>query len=216
MPKKPIDYVYEKGYVYSIRDPDGQVLYVGSTVNFQQRKWDHKKRFTDEKRYGYNCKIYRLLRSISTNFDDFIWKIEETCENVTHLDLKVPENNHKKNLNPIGNDKNIRDEIMVNETTNRKEYRKQLNMIPEIHEKKRCENKKWRDQNKNEIKKKMQKYYLKNKNTLNLRKSEKINCEFCNKLICRSYKSEHIKKYCKNPKHNSSLDNINGIETTIE
>lgn len=177
MPKKPIDYIYEKGYIYSIRDQENRVLYVGSTVNFNNRKYKHKTRCYNPNDKKKDYAVYQLMRSISSNFDDFIFKIEETCENITILDLKAPENKHKQLLNPIGNTHMIRPEINVHNSIDSNAYHREL----------------------------MKQKDMKQKEKLN--KTEKISCEICGKVITRQCIARHQRTTkCMNKLHSKTKE----------
>ncbi len=212
MPKKPIDYVYDKGFVYSIRDQDDQVLYVGSTVNFKSRKRHHKDNFLYPSLKEYYYQTYEVMRSISSNFDDFIFKIEETCHKVTKLDLKAPENKHKKILNPIGNTQEIRPEIQIHSSDDKNAYKRELYKLPDYKEKIKQyrdenyknnkekileRNKQYRDSNKEEIKQHQKQFREQNKEKIKQQKSRPWNCQICNCNVAIDGKARH----CKTKKH---------------
>ncbi len=54
---------YSKAVIYTIRTDDG--LYVGSTINFKERKGEHKKCIYNE---NYNCKLYKNIRANDGNY----------------------------------------------------------------------------------------------------------------------------------------------------
>lgn len=62
MPKKEID--YSKIVIYKIvcNDLNVKDLYVGSTVNFRQRKFSHKSHCNNENGKRYTIKIYQTIR----------------------------------------------------------------------------------------------------------------------------------------------------------
>ena len=51
---------YKKCVIYTIRTGEG--LYVGSTCNYNNRKYNHKSTMNNEKSKGYNYKLYQTIR----------------------------------------------------------------------------------------------------------------------------------------------------------
>jgi predicted GIY-YIG superfamily endonuclease len=51
---------YSKCVIYTIRTGEG--LYVGSSCNYNQRKWKHKSNINNEKNKAYNLKLYTTIR----------------------------------------------------------------------------------------------------------------------------------------------------------
>jgi len=62
MPKKEIDYSKIVLYKIVCNDLNVKDLYVGSTVNFRQRKSAHKSHCNNENDTHYNIKIYQTIR----------------------------------------------------------------------------------------------------------------------------------------------------------
>jgi hypothetical protein len=62
MPKQDID--YSKGLIYKIvcKDLNVKDLYVGSTTNFEQRKFTHKYACTYSSYKSYNAQVYKFIR----------------------------------------------------------------------------------------------------------------------------------------------------------
>jgi hypothetical protein len=62
MPKQDID--YSKGLIYKIvcKDLNVKDLYVGSTTNFEQRKFTHKYACTHPSYKSYNAQVYKFIR----------------------------------------------------------------------------------------------------------------------------------------------------------
>ena len=52
---------YKKCVIYTIRTGDG--LYIGSTCNFNNRKYEHKGRVNNENKQGANSKLYQTIRA---------------------------------------------------------------------------------------------------------------------------------------------------------
>ena len=51
---------YKKCVIYTIKSGEG--LYVGSTCNFNQRKYKHKSSLNNENDKNYNLKLYKTIR----------------------------------------------------------------------------------------------------------------------------------------------------------
>lgn len=61
MPKKTID--FSKTVIYKIQHKEiDDLLYVGSTTNFTQRKSEHKSNSTNSNAQIYNAKLYKTIR----------------------------------------------------------------------------------------------------------------------------------------------------------
>jgi hypothetical protein len=84
MPKTPID--YSKSVVYSITDlSNHEILYIGSTTNFNNRKWSHKTDAYQQNTRYYLLPIYIKIRDVGLENID-IKPIEEiNC--LTKIDL---------------------------------------------------------------------------------------------------------------------------------
>ena len=76
---------YQKSVIYTIKT--GNNLYVGSTINFTNRKHFHKKIIYNEKYKVYNCKLYKTIRE---NGGEWVMKPykEYPCENKTQLTIE--------------------------------------------------------------------------------------------------------------------------------
>jgi len=76
---------YSKAVIYTIRTGDS--LYVGSTVNFRNRKYDHNKVLCGEHYRNYNLNVYKKIRENDFKWDMKIHK-EFPCENKTQLSIE--------------------------------------------------------------------------------------------------------------------------------
>ena len=63
MPKVAIDFSKTVMYKIVCKDLNIKDLYVGHTVNFRQRKHDHRRHCQSEKGEKYNFKIYQYIRA---------------------------------------------------------------------------------------------------------------------------------------------------------
>jgi hypothetical protein len=198
--KKPLDYT--KGLIYKIccNDENIKDIYIGSTVDFKSRKLRHKSNCYNEKAKEYNFKLYKFIR------DNGEW------ENWTMIELyKYP----CVNKNELSQEE---DRVMM-------ELKSSLNSQRAFRteEEKKASSKKYRDDNRETIKKynieyrddnretinkqkteyrannretirkRNAEYRAKNKETISMRKKEKIECVNCGCMVVRPYISKHMK-----------------------
>jgi hypothetical protein len=85
---------YSKCIIYTIRTPNG--LYVGSTCNYANRKYQHKSNIHNEKSKKYNYKLYNNIRE---NNDDWEMKpyILFPCKN--KMEMSIEEERLRRELN---------------------------------------------------------------------------------------------------------------------
>jgi hypothetical protein len=92
--------------LYSIRpkNPDDTNLYIGSTVNFNRRKQQHKKAVTNKRGGTYYCILYRYIRKCG-GWDNFTMEkiLDYPCETKQQGLLKEKEYiiKHKATLNSV-------------------------------------------------------------------------------------------------------------------
>ena len=166
---------YHNGLIYKIVCKDSEIsdIYVGSTVNFTQRKDCHKSNTNNINSEKYNLYVYKFIRD-NGNWDN--WEMIEitkyTCE--SKLELEMEERRYmellKSNLNKCIPTR-TKKEWRQNNKEKYKEYKK-----------------KYRANNKNKINEKNNKYYQTNKKKLN----QKFNCE-CGGKYTDTHKSAHFK-----------------------
>lgn len=82
---------YENGVIYTIRcmDPEVDFIYVGSTVDFTNRKYNHKCACTNERHPQYNTTMYATMRD-NGGWDNFIVKpyAKHPCNDKTELSIE--------------------------------------------------------------------------------------------------------------------------------
>lgn len=156
------DKVYERGWIYSIRYRS-HILYVGSTIDFEDRKRQHKYRCYNLNNPKSNYKIYKIMRSFSNNFDDFEFKIEDILVNIIILDLKKPEDYYMDLLKPIGNDRKVRPEIQIHRSDDMLAYQRDFKNLPD------------------------------NKEKIKQHRSKPWFCEYCHSSVTTDHKSRHLK-----------------------
>jgi len=97
MTKIPKD--YSKGLIYKIvcLDPEITDCYVGSTLNFKQRKAHHKNKCNNPNDKSYNYNVYKFIREHG-GWENFqMLQIEEYPCNTKH-ELALQERFHFENL----------------------------------------------------------------------------------------------------------------------
>ncbi len=150
---------YSKGVIYTIKT--GECVYVGSTCNFTNRKWQHKKYIYYENSAKYNTKLYKTIRENGGEWDIKPYK-EFSCE--TKLQLEIEEEKIRRELNADLNGQRcciFKEKEYVPFSNNEKEYNKayRKKFAEELKEKK----KEYRENNKKKIKEQKKKSYIKNK-----------------------------------------------------
>lgn len=80
---------YENGLIYTItcKDPEKDFTYVGSTINFRNRKYCHKSDCYNQAKPQYNQKVYKTIRE-NGGWENFIMKTYSKfpCSTKTELD----------------------------------------------------------------------------------------------------------------------------------
>ena len=171
---------YSKAIIYTIRTDDG--LYVGSTIDFKQRKRGHKCCLNNENKKEYNYKLYRNIRANDGEYRIELYK-PFPCNSKRELEEE---------------EERIRIELDANLNERRaylteEERRKLDNERVKIYyqqnkDKVSANSKEWHEKNREEIlkrmklykvknKEKLKLYYEKNKEKANARQREKITCE---------------------------------------
>ena len=174
MPKKPID--YSKAIIYKIVCKDITVTecYVGSTTDLTRRRNHHKCECQNHNRKHYHCYIHQFIRENNgfSNFD--VVKVEDyPCSNREDLYTRK-----RQVIEELG--ATLNKQIP---SRTREEYHKEYN------EQNRDKKKEYYEQNKD----KMKEYREQNKDRINARNQEKLECQYCGKMICRNHISTHHK-----------------------
>lgn len=167
MPKTPID--YSKSVVYSITDlTNHEILYIGSTTNFVNRKWSHKTSAYQQNVRYYNIPIYIKIREVGLEYIDFKPIEEINC--LSKIELLSRERYWIEYYKPKYNSRNP--VVFDNEKTKSRTQTM----------------KKWRDKNKDDYNEMMRDWREKNKDRYNkytrdLRKWNNIKKVFLNILL---------------------------------
>jgi len=163
---------FTKSIIYHIRDIESkEIVYVGSTTNFPQRKSAHKYSYNHEEAIHFTYPIYCHIRN-NGGFNCFeIIPIKSLkLENKTQL-LIVEQEEIDKHCTLVNRNKA---HMTIEE---RKEHDKQ-----------------YREEHKEEFKKYLKQYYQKNKENLN----ESIKCPICNSATLRRHLKRHqLTKKCQ-------------------
>ncbi len=175
---------YSKAVIYTIETGDD--LYVGSTCNFTQRKYQHNKSVNFE-HWHCTSKLYNTIRE---NGEWNMMPIKEfPCENKTQL--LIEEEKWRKELGATLNSHwcYITDAEILQK---RREYREQNK--EHIREHKRQYNEK----NKDKIFEYGKQYREQNKEHIREKKNAKIECPICGSMTTRNHMPRHQRsKKCK-------------------
>ena len=85
---------YSKCIIYTIRTPTG--LYVGSTCNFTNRKYQHKSNIHNDKKHSFNYKLYKNIRE---NNDDWEMKPYSVFPCKNKMEMTVEEERVRREFN---------------------------------------------------------------------------------------------------------------------
>jgi len=223
---------YNNGLIYKLcsKDPNIKDEYVGSTVNFNRRKQQHKSYCNNNKDKKYNMTIYKKIRETGWDNWDMVLIEKYPCKDKMELHKKEREfiERLKPSLNgliPSRTPKEYRDDnkeqIAIREkkyyqdnkeivAEKRKEYyNDNQKEILEKKEKYRKDNKKmlsekakeYRDDNKEVLKEKRKEYYNNNKKEILQKQIVKVRCETCN----REFNKSSLTKHKKTQKHIKNL-----------
>ena len=69
---------YANGLIYIIHKEGVNDIYIGSTTNFNNRKYSHRFRCTHPSSEYWDDKLYKIIRKKGPSFDD--WKMEVLLE----------------------------------------------------------------------------------------------------------------------------------------
>jgi len=172
---------YQNAIIYKLKkndDFDDNNIYIGSTSDFKNRKYQHKTACNNEKWKHYKCPVYQFIRD-NGGWDEWVMiAIEQySCNNKKELETR--ERYHIDLLRPILN-KNI-------PTRTYKEYRvdNKVKVAKKMKE--------WCEANKEKIAEYHKERYENNKEIINQKHKEYYKNN-------KEYSKEHSKKYYENNK----------------
>ena len=201
---------YQNGMIYKLCCNDLNItdIYIGSTVNFKQRKRGHKQGCNNINNNCYNFKVYKFIRD-NGGWDNWSMILVATTPCNSKLELTQHERKYYEELNSTLNsdypgrtlkkyyDDN-KDKIKIKIKKyydNNKEYlkiksKKYREVNKEIF---KIKSKEWYQKNKEYLKIKAKKYRESNKEKIKIQKALKINCPICDKFITKDYIKRHQK-----------------------
>ena len=208
--------------VYNIRDKiTKNVIYVGSTRDFEKRKKSHKADCSNIKgNKHYNIPLYNFIRE--TSFDSYEFIPVKYLSLNNNLELRTEEQNEINKYSNLLNDQDAipnmekrkekkkiymeknKEHISEHKKEKYQEHKEELKDYRDNNKELfRDRNKKNYDKNRDYYIERQRLYRTENRDKMNEKKREKITCE-CGCVCNRSNKSEHL----KSKKH---LDNIEKV-----
>lgn len=174
-----------KGTIYKIINRETtEVVYIGSTNNYKQRKLNHKSTCNNINSNRYNLMIYDIIRS-NGGIDNFKFKRIKAYYNILKIDLHKKERKYIAKYKPMGN--------KVIPTRTDQEYRDHYR-----------EKRKQLDQkNKESIKERRKQWYQNNKE--NIAKRQKLYRD-AHKEQMKQYHQLHKDEINKNRRENRVAD----------
>jgi len=188
MPKTILDYSKTIMYKFVCNDLTIKDCYVGHTTNMTKRKYWHKSACTNEKNKAYNFKIYKIIRE-NGGWENWTMLLVEKfpCKD-NHEACK----RERELYEELDAKMNTRRPYLTKEET--KDLKQQIDkQYREEHKEELKQNHKlYREEHKEDKKQYDKLYREENKEKL----KEKVECEFCSKLLSKCSMSRHI-KICK-------------------
>jgi len=171
-------------YRVSCKDETIKDCYIGSSINFKQRKIEHKSRCNNENTNGYNFKLYKFIRD-NGGFDNWKFDILEELETTTSNEMLKKER-YYYDLNNATLNSDTPNRSLKEYYNDNKEYKQNYH---KLHYEK----------NKDEFIEKSKNYYHKNKTIILQKRKLNIECNICNCLITKINLKRHQKsKKCNN------------------
>jgi len=95
---------YNESMIYKLccKDTDIKEIYIGSTVNFRNRKWSHKSSCNNINHRSYNFKVYQFIREHG-GWENWTMILIETVNCNTKLELHKIERKYIEELKPLLN-----------------------------------------------------------------------------------------------------------------
>jgi hypothetical protein len=167
-------------YRFVCNDPEIQSSYVGQTVNFRERKHQHKIACNTT---NYHTKIYQTIRD-NGGFDN--WRMIE-IESRLVKDKREAERIETELMEKFQSDMNIRKSVRTEtvDEYNHNYYQKNADKIKE-------QSKQYRLENADKCSEYHKQYHLKNPNKIKERNSKKVVCD-CGCVVIQNHISRHKK-----------------------
>ena len=192
MPKTPMDYSNTIMYKIVCDDLNVKDCYVGHTTDMTKRKYAHKSSCNNEKNKAYNYKIYKNIRE-NGGWDNWTMLLVEKFPCKDKYEACKRERELYEELGAKMN--SFRPYITQEET---KALKQQIDkQYREEHKEELKQNHKlYREEHKEDKKQYDKLYREERKEKIAEKKKEKIECEFCSKLLQKYNMSRHH-KICK-------------------
>jgi len=188
------------GCIYVIDCFDTEDLYIGSTVNFNDRKGKHKFSCSNDKCRAYNYKLYQTIREYG-GWDN--WAMFTIEEEIPIEQLKEREQFYINTLEPSLNEKRAlltkEDKKKRDKERNKKNYEQNKQQIRQERRKYMAEKRK---ENPEIFIERGKQFRLKHQDKLNENQKHQIECE-CGELIAYRNKARHT----KSQKHIKLMEN---------
>ena len=183
MPLNVID--YSKTVMYKIQHNDDEsLLYVGSTTNFNNRKYQHKHACINEMNKKYNLKVYKMIRD-NGGWDSFsMVKIEDfPCDNNRDAEAREDELMRELKANMNGRRAFIEDPIAEN----------------------RMYNLRWRQNNREEVKARHKHYRETHREQVREYNRNRMKViSYCEACDCE-FLHRHLNRHRQTDKHNNNI-----------
>ena len=216
MPKTILDYSKTIMYKIVCKDLNVKDCYVGHTTDMTKRKCCHKHVCNNEKNKDHNLKIYKIIRE-NGGWDNWTMVLVETfpCKDkheacrrerevFEELDAKM------NTLRPYITQEEFKDlkqqYYQEHKEEHKEKHKKYCEEYYQEHKEDLKQNqKKYREEHEEEIKKYLKQYREKNKEKIAEKMKEKIECEFCSKLLQKCSMSRHYKTCKSKPREMNEI-----------
>jgi len=216
MPRTAID--YSKCCIYKIEHlEDKNLVYVGHTTNWDNRKCEHKHRCNSETSAKHNLKLYQMIRD-NGGWDNFrMIEVEKyPCLDRREADKRETEvmKELKSNMNTIKSFLSDEEKKDYKKKMDKEHYERYKTVILENQKTFRQNNKeviqerkkRYYENNKEIIQERKKRYYENNKEKIQGKYSMKLKCD-CGCEITRC----HLKRHQQSIKHNDLMKALNLI-----
>ena len=186
-----------KAIIYKLYNPDYPEFYIGSTIDFQHRKQNHRRDCCRINTRYYHLKVYKYIRTHG-GWDSWKFDIIEEGEYDNETAILRREGHFMKSMKATLNShvpgrttgeyyQDKKEQILKKH----KEYRKNNK------ERNKITQKEWKKNNQDKVKASNEKSRLKHKDKYktkyNEQRAEKIECEFCKSIVRRGDLARHQK-----------------------
>ena len=206
MPKVPVD--YSKTCIYKLvhkDDVDNENIYIGSTTNFIQRKWDHATCCNRPNQHCYNTPKYQYIRAnggwkewVMVEIEKYPCNDKKEAESRERYWIELLKSNLNKNL-PIRTHKEYYE-------TNREILLDKMKIYRDKNQEQLLEQKKeYYQNNRDKIIEYRKQYHIDNKEKINMKIRCECGCEVGEKKLKRHQMSEKHKKLMEGQKKYKNL-----------